>query len=101
MMLSANAAFNNLGMPLLSTLFSWGRATLGTIPLAFVGAHYAGPKGALVGCVFGAVVFGVVALVFAYRGIARLERENASRAASLASRTGAAIVPLQAAADRR
>jgi putative MATE family efflux protein len=97
----ANAAFNNLGMPLLSTLFSWGRATLGTIPLAFVGAHYAGPKGALVGCVFGAVVFGVVALVFAYRGIARLERENASRAASLASRTGAAIVPLQAAADRR
>jgi len=30
----ANAAFNNLGMPLLSTIFSWGRATLGTMPLA-------------------------------------------------------------------
>ncbi len=28
----ANAAFNNLGFPLLSTLFNWGRATLGTIP---------------------------------------------------------------------
>lgn len=70
----ANAAFNNLGMPLLSTLFSWGRATLGTIPLAWVGAHYAGPKGALVGSALGAVAFGIVALVFAYRGISRLEQ---------------------------
>ncbi|MBX9911477.1 MAG: polysaccharide biosynthesis C-terminal domain-containing protein [Beijerinckiaceae bacterium] len=92
----ANAAFNNLGMPLLSTLFSWGRATLGTMPLAFIGAHYGGPKGALVGSALGAVAFGVVALVFAYRGIARLERE----AASLASLPGAAIVPEHAAADR-
>ena len=30
----ANAAFNNLGFPLLSTAFNWGRATLGTIPFA-------------------------------------------------------------------
>jgi Na+-driven multidrug efflux pump len=73
----ANAAFNNLGMPLLSTLFSWGRATLGTIPLAWLGAQYAGPKGALVGSALGAVAFGVLALVFAYRGIARLERQAA------------------------
>ncbi len=71
----ANAAFNNLGMPLLSTLFSWGRATLGTIPLAWLGAHYAGPKGALVGSALGAIVFGVLALVFAYRGITRLEQK--------------------------
>ncbi|MBA4335449.1 MAG: hypothetical protein C0420_11275 [Methylobacterium sp.] len=71
----ANAAFNNLGMPLLSTLFSWGRATLGTIPLAWLGAHYAGPKGALVGSALGAVAFGVLALVFAYRGITRLEQK--------------------------
>jgi len=28
----ANAAFNNLGYPLLSTAFNWGRATLGTVP---------------------------------------------------------------------
>ncbi|PTM39037.1 MATE family efflux transporter [Bosea sp. 124] len=71
----ANAAFNNLGMPFLSTIFSWGRATLGTMPLAWLGAHYAGPKGALVGSSLGAVAFGILALVFAYRGIARLERE--------------------------
>ncbi len=95
----ANAAFNNLGMPLLSTLFSWGRATLGTMPLAFIGAHYGGPKGALVGAALGAVVFGIVALVFAYRGIARLERE-ALAAGPLASKPGAAIVPEHAAANR-
>ncbi len=95
----ANAAFNNLGMPLLSTLFSWGRATLGTMPLAFLGAHLGGPKGALVGSALGAVVFGVVALIFAYRGIARLERE-ALAAGPLASKPGAAIVPEHAAADR-
>lgn len=89
----ANAAFNNLGMPLLSTVFSWGRATLGTMPLAFVGAHYGGPKGALVGSALGAVVFGVAALVFAYRGITRLERE----AGSLASPPAAAIVTIEAA----
>lgn len=71
----ANAAFNNLGMPFLSTLFSWGRATLGTMPLAWLGAQYAGPKGALVGSAIGAVAFGILALIFAYRGIARLERK--------------------------
>lgn len=69
----ANAAFNNLGMPFYSTLFSWGRATLGTVPLAWLGARYAGPKGALAGAALGAVLFGVAALVTAYRGISRLE----------------------------
>lgn len=70
----ANAAFNNLGMPFYSTLFSWGRATLGTVPLAWLGAQYAGPKGALAGAALGAVLFGIAALVTAYRGISRLER---------------------------
>lgn len=71
----ANAAFNNLGMALYSTAFSWGRATLGTVPMAYVGALQAGPKGALVGAALGAVLFGLAALVTAYRGIARLERQ--------------------------
>ena len=34
----ANAAFNNLGRPNLSTWFNWGKATLGTIPFAWYGA---------------------------------------------------------------
>ena len=43
----ANASFNNLGYPLLSTFFNWGRATLGMIPFAYFGAQIGGPKGAL------------------------------------------------------
>jgi Na+-driven multidrug efflux pump len=83
MLFVANAAFNNLGMPLLSTLFSWGRATLGTMPLAFLGAQVAGPKGAFAGSALGAVVFGALALIFAYRGIGRLEHSAARRRAAL------------------
>ncbi|MFJ5369553.1 MATE family efflux transporter [Bosea sp. CER48] len=83
MLFVANAAFNNLGMPFLSTLFSWGRATLGTMPFAIIGAQMAGPKGALAGSALGAVAFGVLALVFAYRGISRLEREALQRRVGL------------------
>jgi putative MATE family efflux protein len=70
----ANAAFNNLGYPLLSTLFNWGRATLGTIPFVTWGAHVGGPEGGLVGMVAGAALFGISAAATALwiaRGLAR------------------------------
>jgi Na+-driven multidrug efflux pump len=67
----ANAAFNNLGFPLLSTLFNWGRATLGTIPLVAYGTHY-GPEGVLTGAAAGSVVFGLAAVIVAFRVVGRL-----------------------------
>jgi putative MATE family efflux protein len=70
----ANAAFNNLGSPLFSTAFNWGRATLGIVPLAYAGAHYAGPEGALTGFALGSVAFGVGAIFTAFWSINRLER---------------------------
>jgi Na+-driven multidrug efflux pump len=70
----ANASFNNLSFPILSTLFNWGRATLGTMPFAALGAHLAGPKGALAGVGIGAVLFGTGAIATAFRTIDRLER---------------------------
>lgn len=70
----ANSAFNNLGMPFYSTLFSWGRATLGTVPLALARRTICRPQGRARGAALGAVLFGIAALVTAYRGIARLER---------------------------
>jgi putative MATE family efflux protein len=76
----ANAAFNNLGFPLLSTAFNWGRATLGTIPFAWVGAHY-GPGGVLAGQALGSSIFGLLAIVVAFRVTARLEREHVRREA--------------------
>lgn len=67
----ANAAFNNLGRPLWSTGFNWARATVGTIPLAWWGAHY-GPVQVLAGQALGTAVFGALAMWIAFRLTARL-----------------------------
>ena len=67
----ANAAFNNLGHPWLSTGFNWGRATLGTIPFAALGAHLAGAPGVLMGQAAGTVLFGLAALAVAWRVVRR------------------------------
>jgi putative MATE family efflux protein len=75
LVLVSNASFNNLGYPLLSTFFNWGRATLGMIPFAYFGAQMAGPKGALVGIGLGSVAFGIAAIITAFWTIRRLERQ--------------------------
>jgi hypothetical protein len=67
----ANAAFNNLGYPVLATVFNWGRATLGTIPFVAYGARF-GPVGVLVGQASGSVVFGTLALITAFHFVGRL-----------------------------
>ncbi|MGU3496558.1 MATE family efflux transporter [Xanthobacteraceae bacterium A53D] len=68
----SNAAFNNLGAPLLSTAFNWGRATLGTIPFVWLGGHLMGANGVILGQSLGAVAFGVVAVFFAFGLIGRI-----------------------------
>jgi putative MATE family efflux protein len=72
----ANASFNNLGFPTLATLFNWGRATLGTMPFAWAGAHLGGPEGALAGWALGAFVFGASAIWTAFRTIRTLKGRN-------------------------
>ncbi len=72
MLFVANAAFNNLGFPLLSTLFNWGRATLGTAPFVTLGAHLGGVEGGMLGVAAGAAIFGTGAVAAAYRVVGRL-----------------------------
>ena len=72
----ANAAFNNLGFPLYSTAFNWGRATAGTIPVAWLGAHFGGVEGAMIGVALGSIAFGTAGLVTAFRAIARIEAQG-------------------------
>jgi len=67
----ANAAFNNLGRPLWSTGFNWARATLGTIPFAWWGAHYSA-VGVLAGAAVGTAIFGTLALLVAFRLVGRM-----------------------------
>jgi hypothetical protein len=72
----ANAAFNNLGAPYLSTVFNWGRATLGTIPFVTIGAAHFGAEGGFAGIIAGAAVFGLAAVGAAYLVIARVSRAS-------------------------
>ncbi len=66
------AAFNNLGKPALSTWFNWGKATLGTIPFAWVGAAYGGPEGIMLGTAGGSILFGVASAWAAFRVVDQL-----------------------------
>ena len=63
----SSAAFNNLGFPGYSTLFNWGRSTLGVIPFTWLGAQYFGAKGVLAGWGLGAVVFGILSVIVCFR----------------------------------
>lgn len=87
----ANAAFNNLGFPLLSTLFNWGRATLGTFPFVWLGARLAGADGVLAGFALGGIPFGLIALFVCYRVIGRLGADPESVQRSPVLRALAAI----------
>ena len=79
----ANTAFNNLGFPVLTMAFNWGRATLGTIPFVTFGARYCGVKGGLIGVALGCAVFGLIAVAAAYATTARLSRRLQDRSSSL------------------
>jgi putative MATE family efflux protein len=72
----ANASFNNLGFPLLSTAFNWARATLGMAPFAIVGAQLNGPRGALLGIGIGSAPFGIAAILTAFGMVGKLERQG-------------------------
>jgi len=96
----ANAAFNNLGHPLLSTLFNWGRATLGTIPFVAIGAGY-GAAGVLVGQAAGSILFGSLAVVVAFRVLPREGAARPLRALAFPGGTGAVALAALAARPLR
>ena len=81
-MFVANAAFNNLQWPLLSTAFNWSRATLGTIPFVAIGAAHAGPRGGYLGLIAGSAVFGCLAVAGAYFVVVRIANRPAPAPAS-------------------
>ncbi|WP_350333096.1 MATE family efflux transporter [Coralliovum pocilloporae] len=69
----ANAAFNNLGYPLMSTLFNWGKATVGTVPFVLVFAHFWQAEGVLIGQGIGSILFGLAAIIACYKVVAHLK----------------------------
>ena len=67
----ANAAFNNMGQPFLSTLTNWGRNALALIPLVWLGSVLFDAQGVLIGQSLAGVLFGIIAWILAVRCITR------------------------------
>ena len=82
LLLVANTMFNTLGRAHMSTLFNWGRATLGTIPFVWFGARSGGAEIAMLGIAAAAMVFALAALAVAGRYTHRLGRERLVAGAS-------------------
>ncbi len=72
----SNASFNNLHHAHWATAFNFGRALLGTIPAVYLGANWYGPRGVMAGEAFGAMLFGLLAIVAAFALVRRLERQH-------------------------
>ncbi len=69
----ANAAFNTLGRPGLSTALNWARA-IGAVPFVVAGGQIAGSAGVLAGHMMSGVLFGIAAVWLCYRHIDGLAR---------------------------
>ena len=70
--------FNNLGFPTWSSVFNWGRATVGTVPFVWLGATQFGPEGVIAGQAAGAVVFGIASIIVAVRVVDQLAAHHIS-----------------------
>ena len=79
----ANAVFNNLGFATWSTVFNWGRATIGTVPFVWIGATQFGAAGALAGQAAGAVLFGIGAVIVCFMVIERLAEHHGEPAEAM------------------
>jgi putative MATE family efflux protein len=72
----SNAVFNTLSFPHYATVLNWTRATLGTIPLVYLGGRMAGAEGVLAAFMGGGIVFGSLAVWLCLRLFDRLIGEN-------------------------
>lgn len=94
MLFVANAAFNNLGYATYSTIFNWGRATLGTFPFVYFGGEYYGAMGVLGGWGLGAIIFGIAAVIVCFRVVRNIEENGAGpKSESLPQASGASQAP--------
>lgn len=65
------AVFNNLGHATYATAVGWLRATVGTLPFVWLGAHYGGAEGVLLGQSLGFALSSLLALTLCLRVLQR------------------------------
>lgn len=78
----ANASFNTMGRPRLSTALNWARATIGTLPVVWAGAKLAGAAGVLSAFMLSGLPFGLLGVWLAYRQVDEIEAEAQGRSPS-------------------
>lgn len=78
MIFVANAACNNLGAAMQSTMVNWGRHTIGTVPFALWMGAWWGAAGVLIGQAVGGILFGVLAVWLALRVVDRVAARRAA-----------------------
>ena len=72
----ANAAFNNLGYPLYSTVLNWGRSTIGVIPFVYFGGLWFGARGVMAGYGLGVVFFGALGVWLCFHVLKKIEHRQ-------------------------
>ncbi len=70
----SNAAFNNLGRPMWSTLFNWSRDAAAIPLLAFAIGNFAGAAGVILVQALAGLCIGLIAAVTAWRFVGHLAR---------------------------
>lgn len=74
----ANAAFNNLGYPLYSTVLNWGRATIGVIPFVYFGGIWFGARGVMAGYGLGVIGFGIASIWLCFKVLKKIEQRTSA-----------------------
>ena len=74
MVFLANAAFNNLGYPLYSTINNFSKAVITTIPCVFFGALWFDHTGVLYGQAVSAIIVGMSSIWFCFRLVDQLAK---------------------------
>jgi putative MATE family efflux protein len=77
MVFIANAAFNNLGRPLYSTINNFCKAVVTTVPCVYIGALWSEHTGVLYGQAVSAFIVGIISLWFCFRLIDKLDKGDA------------------------
>ena len=89
----SSAAFNNLGYPIYSTIFNWGRSTFGVVPFVWLGARHFGAEGVIGGWGVGAVIFGILSMVVCFRTLATLASSSSDNDDAIPALPSAANSP--------
>ncbi len=72
----ANSSFNNLGKPMYATVLNLGKATIGTLPFVYFGAHWFGGLGVLYGQALGNIIFGIISFIALRLHMNIMEKEH-------------------------